>query len=656
MSYAICRIKKLKAGSLNASAQHTQRTRPTPNADPEKVNISLIQEADTANTPPLDLETLVRQRIGEQKIRTNAVMAVEMLLSASPEYFRGDDKSEAGYYDPSRLREFQTTVQQWLVQKWGDRVVRAELHLDEATPHIHAYLVPLDDRGKLNCRGLFGDRAKLSQLQDSFAQAMSSLGLERGIKGSRASHTQIKQYYTAVTQAPDLSLDAESIQHQIADRGRILKENKEIKLTAKALSKQLERQDWQSVELEVKTDTLEQEVQFWKEKYLALSKLSDKTAQSLPLWAVAYELGLSPVDAKSGQWCNHEHKLKITDTEFSNLQSDRPNSKQAKQPTQSEQSEQSEQSNQSNQLKERSGSEIDLVMLVNNCNFNQAVAWINDRFGEIVAHKSLERFAKDVIKTTPVPKFSPPSSDESRWQSVRNYLTGELKISSQLVDKLHRMGLIYADSKQNLVSICRIPIDSTTTGAILKNTQTAGNKFTSLAPNSKRLEGWFYFESDSGSETNSRERSLNESITTNNQNQASFDNQNQRSLNESTANQNPAIERVVLVDSVVDALALSTLEQASVSKTMYLSLQENKQIPLEFLRSMPKQSVLIALNHNPESEKLAHLIRQKLPKQTVFKRPKSIDWHTELTKADCQKQQQSQPNPLSREYTPRISR
>ena len=622
MAYAICRIKKLKASNLQASAQHTFRQRSTPNADPQKEHICLIGDETQK------LNTLVLERIGQQTIRKNGVLAVEILLSASPEYFRGDDKSEAGYWEASRLKEFQTTTQQWLLDSWGDRVVRAELHLDEATPHIHAYLVPLDERGKLNCRGLFGDRAKLSQLQDSFAKALSVLGLERGIKGSRATHTQIKQYYTAVTQAPDLSLDAESIQHQLADRGRILKENKEIKLTAKALSKQLERQDWQSVELEVKTDTLEQEVQFWKEKYLALSKLSDKTAQSLPLWAVAYELGLSPVEAKSGQWCNHEHKLKITDTEFSNLQSNRPNSNQAKQSTQSEQS------NQSNQLKERSGSEIDLVMLVNNCNFNQAVAWINDRFGEVVAHKSLEHFAKEVIKTTPVPKFTLPSSDESRWQSVRNYLTGELKISSQLVDKLRRMGLIYADSKQNLVSICRTLADSTATAAILKNTQVAGNKFTSLAPNSKRLEGWFYFQSNSDSETNLRERSLNGSI----------------------ANQNPTIERVVLVDSVVDALALSTLEQAPVQKTMYLSLQENKQIPLEFLRSMPKQSVLIALNHNPESEKLAHLIRQKLPKQTVFKRPTSIDWHSELEKAHRQKQQQSQPNPLSVDYTPRISR
>ena len=90
--------------------------------------------------------------------------------------------------------DWQQAVKQWLDNEYGDRIVRAELHLDEATPHIHAYLVTLDERGKLNCRGLFGGREKLSKFQDSYAEAMSSLGLERGIKGSRAKHTAVKQY------------------------------------------------------------------------------------------------------------------------------------------------------------------------------------------------------------------------------------------------------------------------------------------------------------------------------------------------------------------------------------------------------------------------------------------------------------------------------
>jgi hypothetical protein len=183
MPHAIARIAKLKSGNVGASGQHTRRAREVPNANPEITNIRFIGQPDKSENR--NLETIVRERIGDQTIRKNAVLCVEMLLTASPEYFRPDDPSKAGYYEPDRLANFQQTVHSWLDNQYGERIVRAELHLDETTPHIHAYLVPLDERGKLNCRGLFGGREKLSQFQDSYAEALSPLGLERGIKGTK---------------------------------------------------------------------------------------------------------------------------------------------------------------------------------------------------------------------------------------------------------------------------------------------------------------------------------------------------------------------------------------------------------------------------------------------------------------------------------------
>lgn len=182
MAYGICRIQKLKAGAVGRSAQHTSRKRETPNADPTKQHIRIIGQPDTPNTP--DLETLVRQHIGDQTIRKNAVLAVEFLLTASPEYFRPDDPSRAGYYEQQRLESFQQKACEWLQTRYGDRIVRAELHLDESTPHIHAYMVPLDEKGKLNCRALLGgSRYRLSELQDDFAAAMKPLGLRTRHQG-----------------------------------------------------------------------------------------------------------------------------------------------------------------------------------------------------------------------------------------------------------------------------------------------------------------------------------------------------------------------------------------------------------------------------------------------------------------------------------------
>jgi hypothetical protein len=287
MAYGICCIQKLKARSVGRSAKHTSRKYDTPNADPEKQHIRIIGQPDSPNIP--GLETLVRQHIGNQTIRKNALLAVEFLLTASPEYFRPDDPSGAGYFEPKRLEDFQQSACEWLVNRYGDRIVRAELHLDESTPHIHAYMVPLDERGKLNCRVLLGgSRYRLSELQDDFAQAMATLGLERGIKGSKAKHTEISKYYAAVNSAPDVSLDVSSMQQLVADRQRAIKSSAQMEQTAKALAQKLTQSEQRIRELERIAKERTQTAQLWQSKY---QNLANKV-RDIPLEHVAYELSL----------------------------------------------------------------------------------------------------------------------------------------------------------------------------------------------------------------------------------------------------------------------------------------------------------------------------------------------------------------------------
>jgi len=54
------------------------------------------------------------------------------------------------------------------------------------------------DGDKLNARRYFGGRDKLSALQDHYAGAMASMGLERGKKGSKAKHQVIQKHYDQV--------------------------------------------------------------------------------------------------------------------------------------------------------------------------------------------------------------------------------------------------------------------------------------------------------------------------------------------------------------------------------------------------------------------------------------------------------------------------
>jgi hypothetical protein len=86
-----------------------------------------------------------------------------------------------------------------LKQKYGDRLIAVALHLDEATPHIHASIVPVTSDGRLSGKDMF-DKTQLSNLQTEYATAMAPLGLKRGIKGKKE-QKDAKTYYEDLSKA-----------------------------------------------------------------------------------------------------------------------------------------------------------------------------------------------------------------------------------------------------------------------------------------------------------------------------------------------------------------------------------------------------------------------------------------------------------------------
>jgi hypothetical protein len=186
MSYAILRTQKLKGASVSASDSHTERERETLNADKEKLkdNIRLIGE------PGEKLRDLVNKEIKAAggKPRRDSVECVEFLMTASKEHF---DK-------PTKTTEFAKKSMEYMgmLEGRGLKFVKAVMHVDETTPHVVAYAVPLDPTGKLNAKFHFGgSKWRMSEYQDEFAEVMEPLGLERGIKGSTAEHEKIQKHY-----------------------------------------------------------------------------------------------------------------------------------------------------------------------------------------------------------------------------------------------------------------------------------------------------------------------------------------------------------------------------------------------------------------------------------------------------------------------------
>jgi hypothetical protein len=190
MSFAIMRCKKLKSmGSVSSSLQHYFRERETKNADPELTPQNSYGASKTTDEAMGNL----RDRLPE-KHRKDAVLAVEYMMTASPEWWAKANKQEQA--------EFITKSGEWLFDKYGkENVIAFGVHRDEKTPHISAYVVPRTADGRLSAKEFIGNREKMSQDQTNYAAKVQHLGLERGIEGSKAKHVTIQQYYARVNAA-----------------------------------------------------------------------------------------------------------------------------------------------------------------------------------------------------------------------------------------------------------------------------------------------------------------------------------------------------------------------------------------------------------------------------------------------------------------------
>lgn len=181
---AILRTQKLKSlGNIAGAAAHVTRSRTTPNADPTKKNVILYG----GNNIFKDIKKMM-----PDVLRINGVLAVEILLTASPEFFHGKNKKEIMTWAQNSLFSQQ--------KFWGEKnVASAILHLDESTPHIHLFAVPkIGD--KLNCRAYLGGRKKMQDLQTHYAKDMKKFGLERGVEGSTQKHVTMKKIYGAMNE------------------------------------------------------------------------------------------------------------------------------------------------------------------------------------------------------------------------------------------------------------------------------------------------------------------------------------------------------------------------------------------------------------------------------------------------------------------------
>jgi Plasmid recombination enzyme len=189
---AIMHLNKVKTlGNVAGLGRHVERERETNNADPGRtpLNERLAGTGDWLADVQSRLEVA-------PIIRKNAVLSLELMLGASPEWFNAGTPAE----QDRRRDAWRDLSMAWLRETFGEaNVVGAVLHRDELTSHIQALVVPIDERGRLNARAFVGgNRDRMVELQDSYAAKVAVLGLERGVRGSVATHQEVKRWYAQV--------------------------------------------------------------------------------------------------------------------------------------------------------------------------------------------------------------------------------------------------------------------------------------------------------------------------------------------------------------------------------------------------------------------------------------------------------------------------
>ena len=226
-NYAIMRCKKLTGmGSVASALQHCYRERETPNADAERTPENYCSVSQSADEAMGKLRELL-----PEKRRKDAVLAVEYVMTASPEWW-----NEA---TPRQQAEFFARSEQWLEKKYGkDRVVAAVVHRDEATPHLSAFVVPLTQDGRLSAKEFIGGRSKMREDQSTYAESVKKLGLERGIEGSRATHQTVQHYYESINRGTrsQVSISPEALEPRVLRKGIFTKDVEDQAAIAKRLS------------------------------------------------------------------------------------------------------------------------------------------------------------------------------------------------------------------------------------------------------------------------------------------------------------------------------------------------------------------------------------------------------------------------------------
>lgn len=153
-------------------------------------------------------------------LQDNQNRMTEHIFTTSPEWFRPDDPDEHGRFDNQRLRE-------WLIgtcdrirktyENDSRKLVSANVHLDEATPHAHTIELPFSEDNLLRTSDIYFPQ-RLSEMQTDYANRLPG-GIERGERGSERKHlTKMEKMYKDLKDAKKETAEVKGVLADAVER------------------------------------------------------------------------------------------------------------------------------------------------------------------------------------------------------------------------------------------------------------------------------------------------------------------------------------------------------------------------------------------------------------------------------------------------------
>lgn len=172
-----------------------------------------------------------RGRVTRTKVRSNAKVIREIVLQLDPDWTRSsamciEDQAAGDGRHTDEVRErLRQMVEYFSSEVYGaDNMLAFSMHLDETTPHLHLFVTPIDERGRVRHESFIkagrGPKSGLARVDRGLRRWMIERGYDADPepRGVRKSHMGIEEYARHARQQEELAAD----RVEVEDRRRSL--------------------------------------------------------------------------------------------------------------------------------------------------------------------------------------------------------------------------------------------------------------------------------------------------------------------------------------------------------------------------------------------------------------------------------------------------